>query len=117
MNFDNREMDESYYGIRPLINLLDSTTGSSGRSEQRVKIAERLISLLRKRENSRKEFLSARGVEATLNALDDYDCRELSLLCVQLLTELVENGYARQRINQVHRFIRTSFIRTKSQNY
>jgi len=50
--------------IRPLINLLDSSTGSTVRSAERVKIGERLIAILRHRDNSRKAFLSARGVEA-----------------------------------------------------
>ena len=57
-----------------------------------------MLTLIRTRENARKEFLSARGVEGTLNAIDDYCCRELSTVCVRLLTELVENGYARRMV-------------------
>jgi len=83
--------------IRPMINMLDSSTGGTAvRTEQRLKIGERLVGLLSSRENARKEFLSARGVEAALNALDEYDSKELALICVRLLTELVEHGYARR---------------------
>ena len=65
--------------IRPMINMLDSSTGGTAvRTEQRLKIGERLVGLLSSRENARKEFLSARGVEAALNALDEYDSKELA---------------------------------------
>jgi hypothetical protein len=76
---------EEDYRMRPLINLLDPSTGSTGRLEQRVKIADRILMLLQKRPQARKEFLAARGVEATVNALDDYDCRVLCTICVQIL--------------------------------
>ena len=68
--------------IRPMINMLDSSTGGTTvRTEQRLKIGERLVGLLSSRENARKEFLSARGVEAALNALDEYDSKELAQGC------------------------------------
>ena len=55
--------------IRPLVNLLDSSTGAVVRSDQRVKVGERLIGLLRSPVTENFFFLVYIPVEHSKNIM------------------------------------------------